>query len=136
MRTYPRLDERTGRVVGFEIDNVYIGLSALGRTLCSVDGVTDVRRRKPFSKWEEIHLWFRYKGTECVVWEPYGDSSRYWIGQSNSPEPVDIAAIEEAFKHYKPPLHRQALGDISTLHFLKKLLGRDDEWRPVNPPPP
>jgi hypothetical protein len=119
VRTYPRVDERSNQTVGFEIDNAYVSLRSVKTVLSSVQDVVDVRSRRLFGKWEEIHIWFRYRGFECVVWEPHGDSSRYWIGQRDAPEPVDMSDVEQAFKTYQPPLHRRVIGDILTLRFLK-----------------
>lgn len=129
MKTYTRTEERTGRVGGFEIDNSYVGLGTVAQILSMVEGVTAVKRRRLFSRWEEIHIWFQYRDRECVVWEPYGDSSRYWIGQHEGPDPVDLGAIEAAFRQYEPPLHWKLVGDLLTLRFLKVLFfrGRADE---------
>jgi hypothetical protein len=136
MRTYQVGDERQGKVLGFQVDNIYLGPGRCARILSTVEGVSDVRLRRLFSAWDEIHIRFRFKGTDCVVWEPHGDSSRYWIGQPDGSHPVDMGVIELAFKNYEPPMHRKLIGDILTLHVVKKLLGRDDAWRRVNPPPP
>jgi hypothetical protein len=36
------------------------------------------------------------------VWEPYADSSRYWIGPNTSDkEAIDISTIEMAFRDYR-----------------------------------
>ena len=134
MKTYPELDQ-SGLTIAFEVEMGYVSLATVVRIIEGVDGVSQVCKRRMFSRWEEIHAWFRYQGAECVVWEPFGDSSRFWIGQK-APDKVDVSAIEQAFKNYVPPVHRRVLGDIITLQFLRKLLGRDDQWRRVNPPPP
>jgi hypothetical protein len=125
MKTNPLPDER-GQTVGFVIDNVYVSLSTVVRVLSHVDGVSDVRKRRLFSKWNEIHIWFRYKNQVCVVWEPHGDSSEYWIGQE-SPTPVDLTDVDAAFRDYKPPIHRQLLGDILSLRVFKRLFGLDEK---------
>jgi hypothetical protein len=130
VKTYSRIDEQSRRTVGFEIDNVYMSLSAVASVLSRIEGVTDVRRRRLFSEWEEVHLWFKYRGVDCVVWEPYGDSSRYWIGQKDSPEAIDMSAIETAFRFYHPPLHRRIIGDILTLQFLSRLWNRSKHADP------
>ena len=83
LRTHPSTDEATGRTLAFEIDNIYMSLAAVARVLTAVPCVAGVRKRRPFSKWEEIHIWFSFAGHDCVVWEPFGDNSRYWIGPKN-----------------------------------------------------
>jgi hypothetical protein len=47
-----------------------------------------------------------------------------------------MSVVEQAFKDYAPPIHRKIIGDIVTLRFVRKLLGRDEEWQRVTPPPP
>jgi len=135
MRTYTNRDDE-GRITGFDIDIVYLSLATICRVLARIDGVSEIRKRRPFSAFDEIHIRFRFHGTECVVWEPFGDNSRYYIGQEKTPAPVDLSALEQAFKNYEPPIHRKVIGDIVTLRFVQKLLGRDGDWRRVNPPPP
>ena len=54
-------------------------------------------------------------------------SSRYWIGQEDSPTPIDLGDVEAAFEDYDPSLPRRLLGDIFSLHFLKGLFGSDQE---------
>jgi hypothetical protein len=125
MKTYPLKDEQDGYPSAFEIENVYVGPRAIGRLLKTIDGVSDVRVRRMFGKWEDIHVWFKYRGRNCVVWEPYGDNSRYWIGpQDAEREKFDVSGLEGAFKAYRPPLHRQIIGDVLTLRVLKRLVGR------------
>lgn len=137
MRTYPSQRESDGRVLGFEIENVYASLATIARILRGIDGVSDVRKRRPFTAFDEIHIRFSFRGVECFVWEPFGDNSRYWIGQHKDPGALDLALVEQAFKNYNPPIHRRLIGDIVTLHFVRRLFGRDDEQqRRISPPPP
>ncbi len=61
----------------------------------------------------------------AIVLEPYGDNSRYWIGPKEPAEnALDVGDIENAFKAYRPPLHRKILGDVLTLRLFKRLAGR------------
>jgi hypothetical protein len=122
MKTYPSVDESSGQTVAFEIENIYINISNVARIIANIDGVTEVRVRKPFTKWEEIHIWFKYLNHECVVWEPFGDNSRYWIGSKNPKETTtDMNKIENAFKQYDPPFIRELLGDILSLRIFSRL---------------
>ena len=62
-------------------------------------GVTEVRR----NWFNDDRVSFRFKGQAAVVNEPWGDSSRYWVGLQDpdaSPE-TDIAPIHDAFKSYR-----------------------------------
>lgn len=109
----------------FEIENAYIGPRTIARLLVKTDGVVDVRLRRPFTKWEDIHVWFKYTDREFIVFEPYGDSSRYLIGPGNPDDKaVDIRPIQDVFRRYRPPLLRRMLGDVLTLRLFKRLIGR------------
>jgi hypothetical protein len=120
MKTFPSIREPDGCLRAFEIENAYIGPSDVAGLLRRIDGVTDVARRPPFSRESEVHVRFNYKGHPCMVWEPYGDNSRYWIGpESDAVFDEDMAQVEIAFAAYRPPLHRAVVGRLLTLHFLK-----------------
>jgi hypothetical protein len=126
MKTYQTATDTGGRVFGFQIDNVYVSPTTCARILRSVDGVSDVRLRKIFTAWDETHVRFRYRDAECVVWEPHGDNSLYWIGQEKmAREPIDMSAVERAFEIYQPPIYRRIVGDVLTLRFLKRPVRRD-----------
>ena len=121
MKTYPLIDEKKGdRPFAFEIENAYVGTGTIARLLAEVDGVTDVRARKLFRGSSEIHVEFKYLNHDYIVWEPYGDNSRYWIGPKNPEESAgDIGNVENAFKSYRPPFYREVIGDILTLRLFK-----------------
>lgn len=121
MRTYPDEGTKLDYTVGFEIDNVYVSLSKVASILSSINGVTQVKRRRLFSKWQDIHIWFNYKGHKCVVIEPFGDNSHYWIGLENSTLKLNLNDVERAFNQYQPPLLIKVFGDILMLNF-KSLL--------------
>ncbi|MCY1562005.1 hypothetical protein D9M68_993370 [compost metagenome] len=55
-----------------------------------------------------------------MVWEPFGDNSRYWIGPQEAERDVDFATVEMAFKQYRPALLRKVLGDLIGLKFLPR----------------
>lgn len=121
MKTFPTASEPDGRLRAFEVEGAYIGPSAIARVLRQTEGVTEVEKRRPFSRDGEVHVKFRYRGHPCIVWEPYGDNSRYWIG----PESVDsftgdMKSVEDAFRRYQPPPHRILMGDLLALRFVKR----------------
>lgn len=116
--TYPILNDG-GQPFAFEVENIYLTLSKAAAVLRSVQGVSDIQQRGLFRRPMDVHLRFRYCGEPFVVWEPYGDSSRYWIGPD---EPAqlhpDIGALQTAFDLYRPPFLLRALGNLITLKFL------------------
>ena len=67
------------------------------RLLSSVDGVSSFKRQ-----WfDDDRYSFVYRGRRCVVNEPYGDNSRYWIGPTESDPPLDMRAVHDAFVRFK-----------------------------------
>jgi len=119
MRTYPQVDNTRGVTVAFDIENVYVGPSTVGRILSTVRHVSDVEVRPLFGRSPDVHVRFKYVGLPYVVWEPYGDNSTYWVGPEDIASAVDAAPLEEAFRCYDPPIHRRIFGDLLSLRFLK-----------------
>src|SRR5215467_12373402 len=95
MRTFPIKDD-AGHVFAFEIRAQLFGWR-LAHRLRDIPGVSDVRPRRSWVGSPEVRIRFQYQGHECVVWEPYGDSSRWWIGPDDKNAPhVPLDEIEEA----------------------------------------
>jgi len=132
MQTFPVFDKDGLRAPVFQIENIYISARATARLLAATRGVTDVQPRKMFSKSSDVYVQFKHQGRSYIVWEPYGDNSRHWIGPADMvngateiTEPrarVGIEPLEAAFENYRPPLHRAILGDLLTLRFINRLL--------------
>lgn len=117
MKTFP-IKSEDGRCFALEVENAYITPGRIAQLLQGVEGVTDIRARKPFSSSSDVHVSFGYKGRQFVVWEPYGDSSRYWIGpKDENDHSTDVQALQEVFAKYAPPLPRKIFGDLITLNF-------------------
>jgi len=121
MNTYP-LRDQAGQMFAFEIESVYIGIKKVAMLLCSVPGVTDLRVRKLFGSDRDIHIEFTYLGKSFIVWEPYADSSRYWIGpREESQEHIDVNALETALHQYRPLFVTKVLGDLVSFKFLSSI---------------
>ena len=125
METYPIIDKTRGsRPFAFEIENAYVDSGTITRLLKTVVGVSHVRERGLFAKPSEIHAEFRYMNRDYVVWEPHGENTRYWIGPRSAQDGVvSIDLIEKAFKLYRPPFHKQLLGDFMSLRLVKHIVG-------------
>jgi hypothetical protein len=120
VQTYPAKTSPDGRLIAFEIENVYIGAVAVARLLKQIASVTDVKRRRLFSSNGDVHVRFKHKGHSCIVWEPYGDNSRYWIGPEDPDAPtVSLQDIAKVFDAYSPPTYRVTLGNLLSMRFLK-----------------
>lgn len=120
MKIYPDDNVQPDFTVGFEIDNIYVSLITVARILQGVNGVSDIKKRKLFSKWKYIHIRFKYQNHDCIVFEPFGDNSCYWIGPKNNEQKWDSSHLQIAFRQYQPPLLVKILGDLVTLD-LKSL---------------
>ncbi|HEV2109876.1 MAG TPA: hypothetical protein VGT99_00870 [Gammaproteobacteria bacterium] len=125
MNTYPIKDDRPGHCWAFEIDHVYITARPTARVLAQVQGVSDIEIPKLFRGKDDIRIKFKYRGRDCVVWEPWGDSSRYWIGPENAMDKsLDLKDVQSAFEKHDPPTLIGLLFSILTLDigsFLKYL---------------
>ena len=95
MRTYPIQDD-AGVLFAFEVRALLLCgrfASKLGR----LPGVSDVRPRRRFAGSSDVHIRFLYRGRAFIVWEPYADNSRWWIGpEDSSPPHSSIAELERA----------------------------------------
>ncbi len=82
MRTYP-IENEFGELHAFEIDNFRIGRSGTAKIIEGVPGVVMLRKPKKLLSWfrEEVFCEFKLNGVHFQIDEPYGDNSRYWIGQ-------------------------------------------------------
>jgi hypothetical protein len=93
----------------------------LASTHARIDGVTDVRPRSRWVGSPDVHLRFRYRGREAIVWKPYGDNSRWWIGPENAAGSDPVAdgtadgvrltclahdSLATSQLHWQPPLNR------------------------------
>jgi|SRR6185312_7540650 len=118
MKTYPVLAKDGSKSAAFEVENAYIGVKTISSLLRQVAGVADVRPRKLFSGGGDVRVVFKYFGSPYIVWEPHGDSSRYWIGPKAGAEAgVECTALEQVFGRYRPSLYRSIIGDVLTLRF-------------------
>ncbi len=123
MKTFPLTTEGGTSVFAFEISNTLILQSTITHLLTGVDGVTDVRGRKLFSKSSDVHVEFRYLGQPFIVLEPFGDNSRYWIGPKDTTIDVgDIARLEAVFKAYRSPVQTLVDSLIAGMRSVSRVL--------------
>ncbi|MFT0214084.1 hypothetical protein VQ643_16025 [Pseudomonas sp. F1_0610] len=101
-------DKTNPNLSAFNIDNTYVSLKTIAHILSGISGVTLVKKRKLFSQWEYVHIWFKYKGYNFVVYEPYGDSSLYVIGPEESCD-IDIKPIQIAFELHSVSVWRRVV---------------------------
>ena len=116
MKVYKMIRE-SEQLFAFEIDNIYIRPRKIAKLLDAVDGVSNISLRKPFCTSSDIHLEFKYCGKDFIVWEPYGDSSRYWIGPKQDGCAIDISILVKVFEEYKLPRMVKVFGDLIAFNF-------------------
>jgi len=103
MKTYPILSDK-GDFLGFEINNTFIRSSTIIKLLQKNLNIQDIQKQKFFDS-SEVRINFIYKNQDYIVWEPFGDNSRYWIGLLENEKLEnnfeDLKDIEIVFKKYK-----------------------------------
>jgi hypothetical protein len=118
MQTYPLFD-KDGRRFAFEIEHAFVGGRKIASLLRSVEGVSGVVAHRTRLSNDDVRVEFFYAGKPYVVWEPWGDSSRFWIGpKEESNDAADIQPLECVFRDYRPPVITKVLGGIGSLTFL------------------
>ena len=97
MRTFPHIrEDRT--FAYFEISNAFPwSWGFMRRVLTSVQGVSDFKRASS----NDDRFAFAYLGRNCVVHEPFGDNSRYWIGPVEKEPPIDMTPVRDAFPRFR-----------------------------------
>ena len=102
--TVHELKDKDGRVFAFEVGNFLLSRRGVCRILRAIPGVRILRTPR-FLSWlsgEEVFCEFEVNGQRFEAWEPWGDSSVYWIG----PEPPQwceqVALVCDAFKRASP----------------------------------
>lgn len=90
-----------GQLQAFEIGNSFLSRLRMARILSSFWGVTMTRRPKLFSRLrEEEFCEFRLNNKAFRVWEPFGDNSRYHVGQKSAEPCEEIQILRNAFAFY------------------------------------
>ena len=97
MRIYDLRDEE-GRVVAFEVPNMWLGRRGALRVIRAIAGARITRRPHAFTLFaEEDFCEFTLGDVTFGISAPFGDNSRYWIG----PLPVlwcpEVEAVRAAF---------------------------------------
>jgi len=115
MKTWPIIDTQ-GKLTAFEVSVVQIGLREIAEVLDSLPGVSQLQNKSSLIG-EEVHIKFTYHGTDCIVWEPFGDNSRYWIGPDHNAgeQAHDLVEIEKAFRSYKPSLLKRLFSPLKSV---------------------
>jgi hypothetical protein len=99
VKTYP-IRRENGALHAFEIATPTLPTSTSG-TLCdllgTIEGVANVDRNGR----GDFRATFTYHGAPFVILEPFGDSSRYWVGpEYPDASTVDVRPLHAAFERF------------------------------------
>ena len=102
MKTYPIIRD-DGSLRGCELGNTFVSLRRISEILRMTDGVTGVRP----TAGSDDRLMFEFDGETCVVHEPFGDNSRYWIGPAfPQTSTLDMLPICQSFARERSVLKK------------------------------
>ncbi len=100
MRVYDLKDEE-GRTFAFEVDNFWLGRMGVIRIVSAMPDTQIVGR--PSLSWfgPDVFCKFEVDGILFEALEPFGDSSRYWIGPEQARWAPQIETVRETFMKAK-----------------------------------
>jgi hypothetical protein len=102
VQTYPITDYK-GDLFAFEVNNTYLPTYRIPPLLRVIPQVSDIVVRRWFDPPDDVHITFCYQGKKFIVWEPYADNSRYWIGPEDETErECDVRELMDKFQSYEP----------------------------------
>ncbi len=99
MRVYD-LHDPAGVLTAFEIPA--IGRQRVQRFVATLPGAKVLRRQRRFQIGQEEHFCeFEFDGRRFVIWEPWNDSSRFWIGEDQPQTSAQLERLREMFAGFK-----------------------------------
>ncbi|NVK55289.1 MAG: hypothetical protein HWE26_06715 [Alteromonadaceae bacterium] len=79
------LHDQNGKFYAFEVNNGLFGRRAACKVARSIPGVKIIKKLSLFSLFgEEVFFKFELNGVRFNIWEPFNDSSRFWIGPESA----------------------------------------------------
>ena len=124
MRTYDVNDEQ-GRALAFEVPNALLSRRQACAAIHDMPGAVVVRHaRRSFSRERDNEEFCEFKvGDETfVMWEPWGDNSRYWIGTRPPHACPELEQVRAVFRAYQPLHHVWGLGRLTLYAFFTIVL--------------
>jgi len=87
-----------GELLAFEVRNTWLTRPGVARIVRRIPGVQLVRTPHYFQRRAQDEFCeFVVGGATFIAWEPFGDSSRYWIGPRPSRPAPEIAVVRSVF---------------------------------------
>ena len=104
------LADKSGEVYAFQVQSILIPLKRIIKLLQRESSVAQIKTRSVLECNPDVHCEFVYRGERYMIWEPYGDSSRYWVGPISDEAPqVDISPLVQLFQNYRVGFMRQLI---------------------------
>ena len=98
MRIYDIRDS-DGRVVAFEVPNFFLGRRGACRVVRAIAAARILRTPRRFRLFDDEEFCeFELEGEQFVLYEPYGDNTRYWIGPKQPRWVPQLSIVREAFE--------------------------------------
>lgn len=97
MQTY-EIRNSEGQLIAFEVPNLLLSRKKISEIISRIPNVEITRKPKFFSSLcEEEFCEFKIENSGYIVWEPFGDSSRYHIACSTKGSGDDIGYLKKYF---------------------------------------
>jgi hypothetical protein len=100
MKTYD-LTYDDGHVFGFEVSNTFLPRSTACRVAQRIPGAKLIRDPRIFPR-EDVFCEFELEGVTFMLWEPWGDNSRYWISPKTGEPVPQTDRVREEFTRWHP----------------------------------
>jgi len=96
MKIYEGNDEN-GKLVYFEIPNIFLSRRSAMKIISHIPNVKilSIQKRK------EVFCTFKLGDRVFEIWEPYGDSSRFHIGEKEVKNSNELEIIKKNFSAHK-----------------------------------
>jgi len=93
--------DKEGRPFAFEVSNTFLTRGEVRKVFGRIPGASLTKSQMAPVREEEF-CECELNGKRFVAWEPYGDSSVYWIGPSPPEWNPDIAVFKRTFQGFRP----------------------------------
>ena len=105
MKTYV-VTNKDDKQIGFEIDHTFFSVRQINKILSGIVEVDNIKTKDASSLEDDVVLEFEYFHCKYIVWEAYGDSSRYWIGPKviENCNHEQVSRLEQIFKKHTPSI--------------------------------
>jgi hypothetical protein len=107
MRTFDIRNE-SGELIGFEIENLFVGRSRVVKSIASISGSEILVRPRLFRR-ADIFCEFKLEEEYFIVEEPFGDNSRYLIAHKDGLETEQLKLVKNVFEKLRPWFSLQAV---------------------------